>query len=348
MVPKLYEQETRALAERIRGVVHMGSGYTLFMDYQLVRQGAQVPLTPRLPAATSSAMPTASKSRSIGPASRPTQPVMGKESATGRGTDSEPTKEIFLVFKGINDDHTHAIFKLDQVDINVPLPSAQRELGQFNGSIEKMKRVAPAFLLGYEGYFITSAEQVSDPGISQKIKVKTQAGFFSAVILKKNMQTQLALGRIDPVQDLPLPIWDLPEDPMGSNSFAFAFDPKNTASFARPQPVIIEKTEGNPRWLVGAPLFENKRLVGILGAKNQRLTLYTYNELMRMFPELIDANRDARLKAQTAAHAEAANQMAATEGVPSPKKALFNPEQYIGAVCIYLSSDLKDTATAVP
>lgn len=345
--PRFYEQEARALAERIRGVVRIGSGYALFMDNQLIRQGMQVPLNPPIHVGSSAGASASSQNRSSN-AQRPTQTLASRRgsqsqgpttSTISSGLDGAVPKEIYFLFSGLNEDHTHAIFKLDQADVEVLLPSAQKTLEKFSGSIEKMKRVAPAVLLGYDGYFITSAEQVPDPGAIQKISIKTQAGFFKAVILKKNPLTQLALGRMEPAPDLPLPTWHLPENPMEDSSFAMAFDPNETASFARPKPFFIEKAKENPRWLVGAPLFENKKMVGILGAKNQKLTLFTYNEVLRMFPELIDADRDARVKQQ----AELSTSTAASKPASTSTKLFFNPEQHIGAVCIYLSESSSNS-----
>ncbi|MFZ5806872.1 MAG: hypothetical protein ACOY3I_06680 [Verrucomicrobiota bacterium] len=305
--PVAFRQEFDALAKNILGVLEIGDNAVLIVQNKVVRQGDEIKLM---------------KEKS--------QTTTEQESAEA---EMAALNAPVAIFSGVDKKKEVAKFLLGDTEVQVPIPSTRKKIANSNGDVQKLETMATATFLGEKGYFVVMSDIVPEVGPNKKVRLRTQFGIMEVKIVRKDIETNLALGQaVGSVSFSGLYkgiAWGkAPSDAQQKESgMVLAFDIENGSTLARPKAIQMSRTQANPPWMIGCPMFVGKEIVGIVIKKDKKLELVGQEDLTRIFPEAF-----SETSAGETYHEEDAGKL--KKAVSLEEEGTFNPEKIVTLVYV--------------
>lgn len=297
--PVAFKQEFDALAKNIVGFVEVGKNSVLIIQNRVIREGDTVKL-----------MKEKEKGVSMG------NEQQGKEEATAP----------VAIFSGVDKKKEIAKFMLGDIEVHIPIPSTRKKIEDVNGEVSRIESLATATFLGEKGYFVVASDLVPEGDAQKKVYIKTQFGSAVIAIVRRDAETNLALGRIESLNMIGLYngiLWGKAKaDWEKSLADVLAFNVEKIEGIARPHLFKLNAAQSNPKWMAGCPMFLEKKVIGVLAKKKDKLTLIGKEELSRIFPDAFVMTQDDKQKIEGLTP----SQLKTEEG------SFFNPEKIVGLI----------------
>lgn len=293
--PERYKSEFNALASKIQGLITISGLDALLIEKKLYRQGEEIPLISE----------EQIRSRELEQSQEVSYDDLSLE------TISAPK----AIFEGVNRKAMTAKFSIDDLSVQVPIPSPRQKLDTTGGTLLTMRRMGTATFITPEGHFIASAASVPDTGEGKKIKVRTQMGTFPAIILHKDKKKGIALGVVETQFNIPsVSKWQNASQEALDAGVILSFNPEENSD--RPQVWKLSPDSHNPSWLLGSPIYIDRSIAGILILDGKEFKIASQQDLFRIFPSQLNSTKSA--PKEPSAQASYSD--------------FFNPEEYLGLI----------------
>jgi hypothetical protein len=299
MTPMVYQKEFEALGKQIRGVMAFKQGPALMIGSKLVKVGEGVHL------------------------------IRVKKTANKDNKTDTQSEVPLAIFSGIDESTQTAIFILSNNEFRIPLPTPRTKLEEISGSLLKWHQLSTATFIGTHGYFLTDADAVPEPGSTQELFIHTQLGSFPVLIVKKDLNHKLALGRTKTDISVPNLEWNDHTEVSLDQGLVLAFNPDEANS--RPKTWKLDPHAKNPRWFTGAPFLHGEKFMGIVGQQDGKLQLLSERQIQELFPEAL-TEKQVPIKSEEKPSQTANSKSQELEDKWKEEDEFFNPEKVIGII----------------
>ena len=327
-----FQEVFKSLASDIIGVVYEGKRAGIIMSKQVIWEGEYVDYSP------------GGKSNSGSNSSR----LSMASSASSTASDAVHYE---LIFRGINKTTNEANFSFKDSTFPVALPSPAERLAENHGMIDSIDAIGTATIVSSDGWFVIDSGLIPKSDPNPTILVKTSEGTFAASIERVFPELGIAIGhpkanpnaKYGPI--FPTPEWGVADKTMAEAvGVILAYDPQESEHVTSPRVWKLTSEGTNPRWLIGAGVFVDKKCVGILTLKNDKIQIMTKNELANLTPELHQAlQASGESPSPIGPHATANYQPIVEDGSEEAKAPTSkwtstitgHPEQMVGMLQLY-------------